>query len=358
MTVVHSPTIRDRLPASDPIRLGASGFTVQSLTDPPLISCDRFATSDPDEAVTEATRVLAPHQMDVWGDHTRFRARGSRAILKDTSVCHINYESQLGFHIAPQNMFTAVVLPLSGDTAISYGRGDEFDVPLGSIAVVPSGCRLEFQCATAFSMLIVHAQTSALSAGLRRIAPEIDTDDLRFDPVVAADGAIPGTFFGLSSMLVGIVDQYKSPSLIPSTVVDTMSAQVISTFLLGLPHSRTAQMLRNRNPISRRVIKLAVDMVVADEYAQYSVSDIATSLGISLRSLEMGFRKELGCTPYEYVRKFRLQRAYDQLCHAHSGDGTTVTDVAMRWGFNHAGRFASLFRRVYGVAPSAMLRAS
>jgi transcriptional regulator GlxA family with amidase domain len=159
-------------------------------------------------------------------------------------------------------------------------------------------------------------------------------------------------------MLVGVVDQFSSPSQIPLNVVDTMSDQVITTFLLGLPHSRTEQMLRNTNPISRRVIKLAVDMVVADVHARQSVSDIAASLGISLRSLELGFRKELACTPHEYIRKFRLQRAYDQLCHAHPGDGTTVTDVAIRWGFNHTGRFAALFRRVYGVAPSAMLRAS
>ncbi len=294
--------------------------------------------------------------MDLRGDHDRFRARVSNAVLGAVSLCHLNFETPVSFHCAPQNVFAAVVLPLSGGLTVTYESGDALDVPCGSLAVVPWGCRVDVRFRAAFSMLVINAKASALSAGLRRIAPELDTDGLLFDGVVVTNGAIPRTFFGLSSMLVGVVDQYSSPTQIPSKVAETMSDQVVSTFLLSLPHNRAEQMLRYRNPISRRAIKLAVDMVIADEYAEKSVGDIAASLGISLRSLELGFRKEFGCTPHEYIRKFRLQRAHDQLCHAHPGDGTTVTDVAMRWGFNHPGRFAALFRSVYGVAPAAMLR--
>ena len=35
---------------------------------------------------------------------------------------------------------------------------------------------------------------------------------------------------------------------------------------------------------------------------------------------------------------------------------TSVTDVALRWGMTHTGRFAAAYRRKYGVAPSATLR--
>jgi AraC-like DNA-binding protein len=328
----------------------------QSLPDPPLLSCDLFSTANPDEAVAEVTRILSPHWIDLMGEHDQFRARISNAVLSEVSMCHLNYETSVTFHCAPQNMFTAVVLPLSGDMTVAHESGDALDVPCGSLAVVPSGCRVDVRFRAAFSMLVVNAKSSALSAGLRRIAPELDTADLLFDGIVATNGVVPSTFFGLSSMLVDVVDQYSSPTLIPSKVADMMSDQVISTFLLGLPHNKAEQMLRYRNPISRRAVKLAVDMVIADQYAEKSVSDIAASLGISLRSLELGFRKEFGCTPHEYIRKFRLQRAHDQLCRAHPGDGTTVTDVAMRWGFNHPGRFAALFRSVYGVPPAATLR--
>ncbi|MDT5352393.1 MAG: Helix-turn-helix domain, partial [Mycobacterium sp.] len=38
------------------------------------------------------------------------------------------------------------------------------------------------------------------------------------------------------------------------------------------------------------------------------------------------------------------------------GDGTTVTEVAIRCGFNHIGRFAKLYKQVYGLPPSVKLR--
>jgi len=83
---------------------------------------------------------------------------------------------------------------------------------------------------------------------------------------------------------------------------------------------------------------------------------MAATLDVSVRNLEKSFRKELGCTPRKYLQRVRLQRAHDELRRARPGDGTTVTEIAMRCGFGHVGRFAMLYRRVYGVAPSLELR--
>ena len=52
----------------------------------------------------------------------------------------------------------------------------------------------------------------------------------------------------------------------------------------------------------------------------------------------------------------RLAGAHAALRDADPGDGTTVTEVALRFGFAHTGRFAAACRRRYGQAPSATLR--
>jgi AraC-like DNA-binding protein len=41
---------------------------------------------------------------------------------------------------------------------------------------------------------------------------------------------------------------------------------------------------------------------------------------------------------------------------ADAGADTTVTAVALRWGFGHLGRFAVAYRRKYGRSPSDTLR--
>jgi AraC-like DNA-binding protein len=37
---------------------------------------------------------------------------------------------------------------------------------------------------------------------------------------------------------------------------------------------------------------------------------------------------------------------------------TTVTDVAMRWGFTHFGRFAEIYRNRFGCTPREALKAA
>jgi AraC-like DNA-binding protein len=38
------------------------------------------------------------------------------------------------------------------------------------------------------------------------------------------------------------------------------------------------------------------------------------------------------------------------------GGEASVTDIALRWGFNHLGRFSQLYRERYGEKPLATLR--
>ncbi len=52
-------------------------------------------------------------------------------------------------------------------------------------------------------------------------------------------------------------------------------------------------------------------------------------------------------------RKARI--GADELDAAHVGDGATVTDVAIGWGFLHPGRFAQAYRKAYGQPPHTTL---
>jgi AraC-like DNA-binding protein len=330
---------------------------LQMLNDPPLTSCkSRFTTSDPDVAIEEATKLLAPHQLVVGDDGTHFRAHASRAELTDTSLYYMDYRSPVTFYTAPQSSYVAVMLPITGEMRVSHNKGDLTAVPLGSIAVVPADCPVEIRYDSGFSMLLIRADNRALTSGLRRIAPAVDAGQPLFDGIVSHDSCSAGTLYGLATLIAGIVDRYTSLTLIPPNVVETLSDQIVSTFLLALPHNKSDVMLRTDSPIARREIRRALEILASEHAAENSVTDIALKLNISVRSLELGFRHELDCTPRDYIRTVRLEKAHKELRGARHGDGSTVTNIAMRWGFNHTGRFAALYRRVYGVSPSREIR--
>jgi AraC-like DNA-binding protein len=323
--------------------------------NPPLMSCSRLSTSDPDFAVQEVTKLLAPHHL-VLDDAAQFHVVANRAELKGASLDYMSYRGSITIHRPAQRGYVAVMVPVAGAAAIRFSGSEPHEVRPGSVAVLPTDCPIELQYRDDARLLIVTAETEVLVSGLRRIAPQVDAEGLGFDGVVVDGERSARTFYYLSEFVADVIDRYKSPAIIPSKVVDTLKDQIVSTFLLALSHSMSEMMLRADSPVASRIVRRALNIIAEDDNAENSISDIAAKLGVSMRSLELGFRKELDRTPQQYIRAHRLQKAHDQLCRARPGDGTTVTEVAIRCGFNHTGRFAKLYKRVYGLAPSVNLR--
>jgi transcriptional regulator GlxA family with amidase domain len=88
--------------------------------------------------------------------------------------------------------------------------------------------------------------------------------------------------------------------------------------------------------------------------APITVSDVSAELGISVRSLQAGFRQWRSTTPNAFLRQVRLQRVRDELLR---GDAeTSVTATALRFGFAHFGRLSASYRAAFKELPSATLR--
>ena len=85
-----------------------------------------------------------------------------------------------------------------------------------------------------------------------------------------------------------------------------------------------------------------------------SVPDVAEHLGVSVRTLQAGFRQWRNTTPNAFLTETRLKRVRDDLLRADR-DGN-VTDVALKYGFSHLGRFSAQYHAAFGEHPSATLR--
>jgi len=85
-----------------------------------------------------------------------------------------------------------------------------------------------------------------------------------------------------------------------------------------------------------------------------SVHDIAAAVGVSLRSLEAGFREWKRETPLGFMRRLRLAAVRERLLQPDAR--TTVADVALSFGFVHLPRFAQYYRAAFNEAPSETLR--
>jgi transcriptional regulator GlxA family with amidase domain len=86
-----------------------------------------------------------------------------------------------------------------------------------------------------------------------------------------------------------------------------------------------------------------------------TVAELSQRAGVSERTLRAAFHDVLGLSPKQYDITERLRAARAALSAADP-DTTTVTDIAMTYGFFELGRFAGRYRDVFGEKPSRTLR--
>lgn len=89
----------------------------------------------------------------------------------------------------------------------------------------------------------------------------------------------------------------------------------------------------------------------------FCVDALASSLGVSRRSVFHAYRKLLGLGPKQYFEIQRLQKLRGSL-KSEDSPNVTVTSIAADLGFCDMGRLAARYRRQFGEYPSETLRRS
>ena len=103
---------------------------------------------------------------------------------------------------------------------------------------------------------------------------------------------------------------------------------------------------------SPSTVRLAARIIEAHASEELSPGDLARECGVTPRALQYAFRKHLGCTPQDYLRRVRLDLVRRSL---RDGTSPSVSAAAATHGFFNPGRFASYYRQVFDENPGQTL---
>jgi AraC-like DNA-binding protein len=150
-------------------------------------------------------------------------------------------------------------------------------------------------------------------------------------------------------------DLLGRPDALLSPLVVTSAARLLAaTALTVFPSTAPESSPRDRRDASSATVRRATAFIDEQAGQDITVSGIAAAACVTVRSLQLAFRRELDTTPMAYLRTVRLTRAHRELLDASRGQ-ETVTAVAYRWGFSSASRFTAFYRETYGVSPKQTL---
>lgn len=109
--------------------------------------------------------------------------------------------------------------------------------------------------------------------------------------------------------------------------------------------------LAQREPVRA----LSPEMAIVVEHIESHIDEplpverLARESGLSIPRFKSRFRAEAGFPPAEFVMRRRIERASRLLSSTHA----TVLEIALQSGFTSSQYFASAFRRVTGMTPTA-----
>jgi transcriptional regulator GlxA family with amidase domain len=155
---------------------------------------------------------------------------------------------------------------------------------------------------------------------------------------------------------VALILTYERMGIVlPQAAAMTFDEFMLSLVLAQNPHNYSDDLRRLSGAAAPRLVREAEHLMRIGG-PETSVSRIASQVGVSLRSLQAGFREWRQSTPNQYLRKIRLEAARAELLAP--SESTTVTSVALNNGFFHLARFSAYYSAVFDEPPGQTLRQS
>jgi AraC-like DNA-binding protein len=148
----------------------------------------------------------------------------------------------------------------------------------------------------------------------------------------------------------------ESDSLLTNEIaIRSFEEHLALCLLLGLPHSHSERLLRQRAVAAPANVKRAEEFMRANVSSPLTIEAIADAAECSIRALQLAFRGFRGTTPMAALQRMRLEAARSEMMRADRAQ--SLARIAAEHGFSNPSRFAQLFRRTYGAYPSEALRA-
>lgn len=141
--------------------------------------------------------------------------------------------------------------------------------------------------------------------------------------------------------------------LVAAAAADLLAATMLATFPNNSRSDPTPGDRRDAHPDT---VRRAAAYIDAHAELDISLADIARAAFVTIRAVQLAFRRHLDTTPLGYLKQVRMDRAHQDLLAAVHGDGQTVTSISHARGFSHPGRFAIAYKTAYGTSPQSTLR--
>lgn len=312
-----------------------------------------FTSNDLDESRFHLSNIFKPHELSVLGKKQQLDVKVSNTGLDKLSFINLQHGANVEIYPGKLEGFFLLQVPVNGTGEVRIDSTKIECSPEVAYMMSPT-FDVEMKFLKNCEHVILKIERNHLESFLERQLQRTLNAPLEFQPIVLIK---EDRNQELLSMISYISNQLSSPqsTLRHSMVQDQVTSLLMSTLLVSLNHNYHTELTQEVSAPKPYYVKKAQEYIHAYATEPITPEDIAQAACISLRSVFAGFKTYLNTTPMAYLKDIRLQLVHDELKERNPSE-TSVTDIALKYGFSHFGNFAAGYRERFGELPSDTLK--
>jgi AraC-like DNA-binding protein len=320
---------------------------------PPLLSnYPAIRSSDPESVRAVLFRDFDANSFEAGNGGRGFAAQANHLQVGGLGLSYCDYASDvsLGFNEAS---FVRQIFNIDGVGRYSAGGRPGEIAPGSWTPILPAGVPLNLDFKPGYRQLVLRIEFDALARNLSALLGQELSAKLQFDET-AAYGPAMNSLRRRVFLFAG--DFNERGAFFSDLAAAEVERMMIMNFLMCHRHNYTHLLLRQPLPASSSTVRTVEEFIEANWDKPIDIGAMAAVAKVSARSLFRQFKKDRGYSPADFAKRVRLYRAREML--EQSDTEISVTQIALKCGFQNPGHFASDFRLAFGELPSETLRRS
>lgn len=303
-----------------------------------------FASTDLDLVQSSVSTLIKPHRLSLQSSSQPLHTHLRFAQLGQISLMRLGYGADV--RIQPEELagFYLVQVPQYGHASIRSGT-EQVDSSPQVATVLNPNVEIDMVWRANNEQLMLKIDRALIE----QIAPHFESISR------PAELIFPLKFLAHQHTSWRLMMRYvidcarNSETYAQSPLLLAQLEQLVVTTFLELHPPIQAEPHRRLEKILPKPIRLVEQYLHEHADQPIRLEQLAAVAQTSVRSLHAGFQAHCGISPMQYLRQIRLERARFDLSQPSAA---SITEVALRWGFMHLGRFSAEYKRRFGESPS------
>jgi AraC-like DNA-binding protein len=322
------------------------------LRSTPLSNYPVLHSSNPQVARDRLSMVLGATSFDIAKGENEFAVRANHLQIGGLGLSYCDYTGDVSLGFGEASLVRQI-FNIDGTGRYETGSRSGEIAPGSWSPVLPAQTpvRLDLKCGC--RQFVLRIEFDALARNLGALLGQDVGNKLVFDETPAY---APSMSSLRRRVLLFAGDFNARGAFFSDLAAAEVERMMIMNFLMCHRHNYTHLLLRQPLPSSSSAVSAVEEFIEANWDRPIDIEAMAAIAKVSVRSLFRQFKRARGYSPADFAKRIRLNRAREML--EQPGEGATVTQVALKCGFQNPGHFARDFRHAFGELPSEALNRS